>query len=188
VVRAELDLSQGPVVLYVGQLIERKGVVDLLEAHRMLLADMPDAMLVLAGYGQLEPVLRRRVEEQRISGVRFTGHVAISDLPRYYVAADCFVLPSHEEVWGLVLNEAAACGLPLVTTEPVGAAPDLVIPGRNGFVVPSGSPRALASAIAGALQAKDAMGAESRTIVAGMTYRQNVEAIVSAVRHTVSAS
>jgi glycosyltransferase involved in cell wall biosynthesis len=185
-IRKDLGLDDGPTVLYVGQLIERKGARDLLQAHQLLRARIPNANLLLAGYGPLEPVLRRDVAEQRIGGVHFVGHVAIPNLPRYYVASDCLALPSHEEVWGLVLNEAAASGLPLVTAEPVGAAPDIIIRGENGFVVPSGDPAALAVALQRAIEAKESMGAASRRIIAGMTYEQNVRAILEAVKHAVS--
>jgi glycosyltransferase involved in cell wall biosynthesis len=186
-IRAELGLRDGPVVLYVGQLIERKGALDLLSAHQILLKNCPTAQLALVGYGQLEPRLRHTVARLRIDGVRFLGHVAIADLPRCYVAADCFVLPSHEEVWGLVLNEAAACGLPIVTTSRVGAAPDLVHPGVNGFVVAAHDPGALAEALQQSLQSPSAFGAASRQVIAGMTYEQNVEAILAALRSALNA-
>lgn len=181
-IRSALGLGSGPVTLYVGQLIERKGALDLLEAHRILLRARLDAQLLLVGYGPLEATLRHQVETQSIPGVHFRGHVPIPDLPRHYVASDCFTLPSHEEVWGLVLNEAAACGLPLVTTEPVGAAPDLVRPGSNGYIVPAHDPTALAGALNRALDARGSMGAVSRCIASTMTYEQNVEAIMSAIR------
>ena len=106
----------------------------MLAAHERVLERCPDAQLVLVGYGPLEADLRHWVSARNIHGVTFAGHVALEKLPRYYAAADVFVLPSHEEVWGLVLNEAAASGLPLVTTQATGAAPDLVVPGVNGEI------------------------------------------------------
>src|SRR5207248_4915070 len=138
--------SDGPVVLYVGQLIARKGALDLLAAHVLVQQRIPGAQVVFVGYGQLEAELRALVAERQVGGVHFPGHVSIPDLPRYYVAADVFVLPSHEEVWGLVLNEAAASALPLIATDHTGAAPDLIEPGRNGQIVPASDPERLASA------------------------------------------
>jgi glycosyltransferase involved in cell wall biosynthesis len=180
-IRASMGLDDHPTVLYVGQLIERKGPRDVIEAHRLLLASMPDARLLIAGYGPLESELRAYVEAEGINGVQFLGHVPIPELPRYYVSADCFTLPSHEEVWGLVLNEAAACGLPLVAAAPAGATADVVVPGYNGFVVPSADPQALAQALRQAIQRSDEMGRASRELIQGMTYEQNVQAIVAAV-------
>ncbi len=182
--RGELGLAAGPVVLYVGQLIARKGAADLLAAHRLLTRRCPTAQLVLVGYGRLEAELRAHVADIGLPGVHFAGHVRLADLPRYYTAADVFVLPSHEEVWGLVLNEAAACGLPLVTTESTGAAPDLVMPGLNGQIVPAADPERLADALLEVLNRSQDMGRASRAIIAGRTYAQNVEAILAAIRAT----
>jgi glycosyltransferase involved in cell wall biosynthesis len=178
-IRNELRLSSGPVILYIGQLIERKGVVDLFDAYTILLNERPDLQLVVAGTGLLEPALQRRVEAGHLDGVRLVGHVPVAELPRYYVAADCFTLPSHQEVWGLVLNEAAACGLPLVTTEPVGAAADLVQAGVNGAIVPPHDPVALARALGDALHHRVEWGRESRRIIQGATFAQNTAAITS---------
>jgi glycosyltransferase involved in cell wall biosynthesis len=180
--RGELGLSAGPVILYVGQLIVRKGALDLLNAHEQVLQRLPSAQLVLVGYGPLEPELRAQVAARRITGVTFAGHVKLPDLPRYYAVADVFVLPSHEEVWGLVLNEAAASGLPLLTTDVTGAAADLVVPGRNGKVVPPQRPDALAAALMDALENATEMGAASRELISTKTYTQNVDAIASVVR------
>jgi glycosyltransferase involved in cell wall biosynthesis len=185
-IRRELGLGEGPAVLYVGQLIERKGVDDLLDAYQFLLAKRTDAQLLIAGSGPLESRLRATASSRQLRGVIFAGHVAIPDLPRYYLAADCAVLPSHEEVWGLVLNEAAACGLPLVTTDRVGAGPDLVEPGVNGAIVPAASPPELARALDEVLARPEAMGREAQRIVAHMTHIQNAAAIAGVVRSVVT--
>jgi glycosyltransferase involved in cell wall biosynthesis len=180
-IRGELGLADGPVVLYVGQLIARKGVHDLISAYELVAERCPGVQLILVGYGQLEADLRARVESTGMTGVHFIGHVALPDLPRYYVAADVFVLPSHEEVWGLVLNEAAACGLPIVTTDVTGASADLIIPGQNGYSVPPGNPQELAHAVLEVLARTVEMGEASRQLMTGRTYEQNVEAIREAI-------
>jgi glycosyltransferase involved in cell wall biosynthesis len=179
--RHELGLGAGPVVLYVGQLIERKGACDLLQAFELIVERRPDAQLVLVGYGPLEVELRARVARMGMPNIHFRGHVPIRDLPRYYVAADTFVLPSHEEVWGLVLNEAAASGLPLVTTDVTGAAPDLITPGLNGEIVPPAHPAALADALLRTLENAKSMGAASQQLIRERTYAQNVVAIRAAI-------
>jgi glycosyltransferase involved in cell wall biosynthesis len=180
-IRRELGLNGGPVVLYVGQLIARKGVLDLLAAHELVLNRCPSAQLVVVGYGLLESELRARVADRGISGVHIMGHVGIPDLPSYYVAADVFALPSHEEVWGLVLNEAAASGLPLIATDRTGAALDLIESGRNGQVVPADDPQQLANAIVEVFDCRAEMGAASLQIIASRTYAQNVVAIRDAL-------
>jgi glycosyltransferase involved in cell wall biosynthesis len=182
-IRADLRLGSGPVIVYVGQLIERKGVLDLLDAYQILAKRRPDTQLMLVGTGRLEAALRQRVSDQHLRGVRFAGHVRIADLPRYYAAADCFTLPSHEEVWGLVLNEAAASGLPLVTTWPVGAAVDLIEEGVNGGVVRSHCPVDLARALDEAIDHRIEWGRASRRIVQRATFAQNVQAVVGLLRN-----
>jgi glycosyltransferase involved in cell wall biosynthesis len=181
-IRDELGLDDEHVVLYVGQFIARKGVRDLVSAFEVLASQHPATQLVLVGYGPLEQELRDHVALRKLERVHFVGHVPIPQLPRFYAAADVLVLPSHEEVWGLVLNEAAACGLPLVTTDVVGAAPDLVKPGINGEIVPAGNPTLLAGALQEALARSVELGRASREIVSGMTYVQNVDAIRAAIR------
>jgi glycosyltransferase involved in cell wall biosynthesis len=117
----------------------------------------------------------------RIERVHFAGHVPIPELPRYYAAADVLVLPSHEEVWGLVLNEAAASGLPLVATTVTGASADLIEEGLNGYTVPPGDPACLADAIGKVLQRPEEMGSTSWRIVSDRTYSQNASAILEAI-------
>jgi glycosyltransferase involved in cell wall biosynthesis len=128
----------GCVFLYVGRLDAEKGLDILLGAMR----DVPGT-LVLIGSGPLEPELRRSAGER----VRLLGALARDELVPWYAAADVLVLPSRSEPWGMVLNEAAAAGLPLVATEAVGAAHDLIEPGGNGFRVPVDDQAALAEAL-----------------------------------------
>ena len=122
--------------LYVGRLDLEKGLDTLLEAFR----DVPGE-LVLVGQGNEEARLRRLADAR----VRFEGPKDRDELVAYYRDADVFVLPSRSEPWGMVLNEAAAAGLPLVATEESGAAHDLV--DGNGFRVPAGDVTALRDAL-----------------------------------------
>jgi glycosyltransferase involved in cell wall biosynthesis len=124
--------------LFVGRLIERKGLGVLLDAFR----EVEGAELWIAGDG---PLLERAKEAARQDPRLFLfGHADIAMLDRLYRSADALVLPSYYDVWGLVVNEAQAYGLPVVATDEVGAASDLIDPTVNGFIVPPGSPAALA--------------------------------------------
>jgi glycosyltransferase involved in cell wall biosynthesis len=139
--RAALRASLGvdaPCVLYVGRLDPEKDVGSLLVAAEQL-----DATVVIAGGGLLDAELRRRAP----GNVRFLGRLDRDELAPWYAAADVFVLPSRSEQWGMVVSEAAAAGLPLIVTDAVGAAADLVDEGVNGFRVPVGEPAALAEAL-----------------------------------------
>jgi glycosyltransferase involved in cell wall biosynthesis len=147
--------SDGP-ILFVGRLLRVKGVHVLLQAVAQLAQRDVGARLVIVGDGPERP----RLEEEAVrlgisSSVRFTGSVAPSELARYYDSSTMFVFPSifdwdgqeQLEIWGYVLFEAAHFGLPLVTTDAAGAAPDLVVNGQDGFVVPWGDANSLAEAV-----------------------------------------
>lgn len=149
--------------LYAGRLDREKGLDTLLRAF----ADVPGE-LVLAGSGSEE----KRLPALAGDRVRFTGAVGREEIVRLLAEADVFVLPSSSEPWGMVLNEAAEAALPLVATDGVGAAYDLIEDGLNGFRVPVGDEEALAASLR--LLAKDAglrerMGKRSASLVATHT-------------------
>ena len=126
------------------------------------------------------------------AGVRLelvTGGLGEEELARRYVAADVFALLSRQETWGVVVNEAAASGLPLVLSERVGAAHDLLRDGENGFLVPADDVEAAADALRKLRdpELRRRMGARSRELVSGWGYEPSVEAFVEAVREAVSS-
>ena len=137
-VRARLGLTR-PTALYVGRLDPEKGVATAVAAVAGLNLD-----LVVIGAGVQETELKALAP----ANVRFLGRIERDDLVPWYAAVDMFVLPSLSEQWGMVLNEAAAAGLPIVASEAAGAAWDLVDDGVNGFRVPVGDIAAIASALA----------------------------------------
>jgi glycosyltransferase involved in cell wall biosynthesis len=127
------------VFLYVGRLEPEKGLDVLVRAMR----DVP-GKLVIVGEGSRRAELERLAPDRRVV---FPGHALRPELRRWYEAADVFVLPSRSEPWGMVLNEAAMAGMPLVATEAVGAAYDLIEPNVNGYLVPPDDVTALADAL-----------------------------------------
>ncbi len=138
--------GDAPVVLFTGKLVEKKQPLALIEAFSCVRAATP-CWLLIAGDGPLRPAAEELVRRKGIPDVLFAGFLNQSELPRAYTAADVFVLPSRlHETWGLVVNEAMNFGLPVVVTDKVGCAADLVQPGENGFVVRDSS-RELAQAI-----------------------------------------
>lgn len=133
--------------LFSGQLIHRKGVDVLLRAFERVCAMRGTATLTLLGDGPDRERYRRMVSPEWRDRVRFAGFVQPSALPRAFADADVFVLPSRYDGWGVVVNEAIAAGMPVIASSAVGAAADLVEPGRNGFVVPPADIDALAAAM-----------------------------------------
>jgi glycosyltransferase involved in cell wall biosynthesis len=138
--------GDGRTILFVGRFRYYKGLQFLIDA----LPHVPDARLLLVGSGGQERELRAQVEQLGLSNrVEFLGNVSDEDLPSVYGRADLFVLPACErsEAFGLVLVEAAASGLPLISTE-LGTGTSYVnLHGETGLVVPPRDSGALAGAI-----------------------------------------
>lgn len=102
---------EGRMILFVGSLIELKGVRSLVQAMPILLKRIPDATLLLVGGGELEPELRRMAAELGVADrVILAGPVLHEDLPAYFAQSDLFVLPSFSEGWPLVVMEALSSG------------------------------------------------------------------------------
>jgi glycosyltransferase involved in cell wall biosynthesis len=176
-----------PVVLYVGKLIPRKRPLDLLEAYAQVAPDHPAALIFL-GEGAERPRLEAAAAGHRLSHVAITGFVNLSGIGRYYAAADVLVLPSSHEPWGLVLNEAMCFGLPVIASDAVGAALDLVHVNENGFIYPVGDVAALASALRRLLAdpaTRAEMGGRSREIVSRFSYEADIDGILQALRRVV---
>lgn len=132
-------------ILFVGKLVESKRPLDLLRAAAQIRGHGGRIDVVFAGAGEAEAGLERAAADARIAAT-FHGFVNQSELPAVYAAADVIVSPSIE-TWGLVVNEAMACGVPAVVSDAVGCGPDLIEPGRTGMVFPLGDIPALARAI-----------------------------------------
>jgi glycosyltransferase involved in cell wall biosynthesis len=136
--------AKGTVALFCAKLQRWKGPMDLLEAFGR--ANVPNSYLVFAGDGPERSNLEDRATKLGLADrVRFLGFLNQSQLPSVYCAADLFVLPSLFEPFGLVINEAMLCGLPVAVSDCVGARFDLVIPGETGYVFPAGDLNALAT-------------------------------------------
>jgi 1,2-diacylglycerol 3-alpha-glucosyltransferase len=134
--------------LFVGRLVREKGVFDLLEAYGKLTPELRAAAgLVLAGEGTARAELVRRASLMKLGQIQFSGFVHREQLASYYALADVFVFPSHTDPWGLVVNEAMACGLPVIASDAAGCTADLVEDNWNGRVVRRGDVAQLASAM-----------------------------------------
>ena len=136
-----------PAIIYASKFDRRKRPDDLLAAYARLRAEGVAAQLVLVGSGPLEGDLKRRVIDQAIPDVIFPGFINQSELPAVYAVSDLFVLPSSNEPWGLVVNEAMCAGLPIVLSEEIGCAEDLVRVGVNGATFSAGDVTGLAAAM-----------------------------------------
>jgi glycosyltransferase involved in cell wall biosynthesis len=174
-------------VLTAGRHVPVKNLDGLLEAYALFVrqtrAEPP--WLVVLGDGPERARLQQRAAELRIAGrVRWPGHVGYADLPAHYGLAETFVLPSHAETWGLVVNEAMAAGLPVLVSDRCGCAEDLVVPGRNGFTFAPGDTAALAgllARLAASAETRARMGQAGRALVAAWSPERFAQGLARAV-------
>jgi glycosyltransferase involved in cell wall biosynthesis len=132
-----------PTFLFCGQMIRRKGVDLLLEAF----SQIGGGRLLLVGREADLPGFLEAVPSEVRARIEYAGFQAPEALPDFFARSDVFVLPSRHDGWGVVVNQALGAGLPLLCSDAVGAAHDLIEPGRNGLVVEAGSAGALAGAM-----------------------------------------
>ncbi|WP_156721895.1 glycosyltransferase family 4 protein [Streptomyces apocyni] len=174
-IRARLGLRDRPVVVCVSRLVPRKGQDTLIQAMPRILAQVPDAVLLIVGGGPYEKDLRRLAAEtlthRAADSVRFTGAVPWEELPAHYGAGDVFAMPCRTrrggldvEGLGIVYLEASATGLPVVAGDS-GGAPDAVLDGETGWVARGDSPMDAAERIVTLLrdpQLRQRMGERGR--------------------------
>ncbi len=172
-----------PVILFVGKLVPKKDPLTLVEAFHRVRTQLPCRLLVV-GEGPLESEMRKRVETYGLTGVSFVGFLNRTEIAAAYAAADVFCLPSAlHETWGIVVNEAMNFALPIVVSEKVGCARDLVREGENGHVVPVGDSVALAGALADMVadpEKRSRYGRRSLEIVSGWHVGLAADGIVAA--------
>jgi phosphatidylinositol alpha-1,6-mannosyltransferase len=145
--------GQGPLLLFVGRLVEEKGAADAIAALPAILRARPEARLLVVGDGPEKSRLEAAARDLGVaSQVRFAGWVDPRQLPDCYAAADVFVGPSKRaanggvEAQGLTFAEALLSGLPVIATRSGGIV-DLVRDGDTGLLVPEGSPEHIAAAV-----------------------------------------
>ena len=170
------------VVVFASKLILRKRAADLLAALASVCTNHRDAVVVIAGSGPEEPVLRTAAASLGDRAV-FVGFQNQSELPALFAASDIFVLPSSEEPWGLVINEAMASGLPVIVSDDVGAAADLVNGKDTGRVFPVGNIEALACCLNELLasrELRERMSRAAETLIANWTPEASAAGIAAA--------
>ncbi len=127
----ELGITTNKNFIYVGRLMKIKNIQRLLDAYQQL--NSTEWSLLLVGNGEDKAEILTHIQSNHITNVHFISAQPWQEVPRYMALADVLVLPSYSEPWGLVVNEAMACGKAVVVSEKCGCAPDLVKNGVNGF-------------------------------------------------------
>jgi glycosyltransferase involved in cell wall biosynthesis len=161
------------VILFSGKYIQKKRPLDLLKAFKLL--NSKKASLVMIGEGELRKEMELFILENQLENVYLTGFVNQSLIANYYAVGDVFVMCSEQgETWGLSVNEAMNFELPIVASDLVGSADDLVSPGVNGFTFPCGNVAELHKILdkfLGDSSLAKTMGRESKKNISSYSYR-----------------
>lgn len=176
--------SDDPAILFVGRLVESKGIDELLEAVAALEGRQE---LHFVGRGQRDRVRDRAATLGIADAVVCHGEIPHPDLPAYYAGADVFCLPSHEESFGMANVEAMACGLPVVTTDLEGIKSYLAN-GENGLLAQIGDSRDLADKLTMLLESpelRSRLGEHARDDVQAFTWERQADRLLRVCRDAV---
>lgn len=155
--KEKIGIHEKKMILSVGQFVYRKGFDILIRACKSLSPDV--GVYIVGGKAILE--YTELLNKLGIDNIYFIEFKTKIELIEYYRVADVFVLPTREDIWGLVINEAMAFGLPIVTTDKCGAGIEMVKNNRNGYIINSDAVEELVAAICQALDYSEQMVADS---------------------------
>ena len=187
--RRKMNLNEtATVFLFSGKFIPKKRPLDFVHAIKNAVQRNPRIEGLMVGDGPLRIACEAFVGQQNLP-IRFTGFLNQSQITEAYVASDALALPSDGgETWGLVVNEAMACGRPCIVSDRVGCGPDLVIPGKTGSIFPLGNVAALADST---LEFADdperliSMGVEARSRLRNYSVDAAVNGIIESLTATL---
>lgn len=171
-------------IVFSAKLVERKDPLTLLRAYARM-RHRSRAAVLFVGDGPMREELERFARQEKLDRVVFAGFVNQRELPKEYGMSDVFVLPSTFEPRGAVINEAMACGLPVIVTDRCGSIGDIVLDGDNAIVYPAGDADALAAALdrlAADPALRQRMAERSREIIRGWSFARGVEGVKAAAR------
>lgn len=131
-IRNKLSLSGKRIIVSVGQFIYRKGFDILIESMKLLPSEY--SVYIIGGIPTEEYIELK--EKNKLDNLFFVEFLTKEELKEYYIASDLFVLPTREDIWGLVINEAMAIGLPVITTNKCVAGLELIKDDINGYIIP----------------------------------------------------
>lgn len=142
--KSDLGLENKPTAITVGQFIYRKGFDVLINSWANV---RKEYNLLIIGGGDKKHEYQDQITSLGLKNVQLIDFMTPQQLKYYYRASDLFVLPTREDVWGLVINEAMASGLPVITTDKCIAGLELIKENQNGFIVPINDEKELAMKI-----------------------------------------
>ncbi|MBD2310993.1 glycosyltransferase family 4 protein [Desertifilum sp. FACHB-1129] len=190
-IRADWGIPEDAVVaIFCAKFIPRKRPLDAIQAFAK--ANVPNSYLVMVGVGPLEAELKAAAEQLGVADrVKFPGLIKYSRLPEAYAASDLLVFPSEHEPYGLPVNEAMICGIPVLVSDRIGATYDLVISGETGFAYPCGNVEKFAELLQELLSDRDRlikMGKMAQKRMETWSARENVEGLILAIEKHLNPS
>lgn len=165
-------------VLFVGGFIKRKGVLELL--HMAKLLQSHPLVFMLVGFGPLQGYIEKFINQNDLKNIINVGYVENNKTPSYYMDADVFILPSLEDTWGLVVNEAMCAGKPVIVSKYAGCSDDLVKNGINGYLIDPSNIKKNSQLIQSLINNNNKlknMGKESFSIINKFNLDQNVQVV-----------
>jgi glycosyltransferase involved in cell wall biosynthesis len=176
-----------PIILYAGKLMTRKHPMDLLEAY-IGLSDVegkePLPYLLYVGEGEESSRLKNHAKKTGWTSIKFLGFQNQSQLPAFFDLCDVFVLPSTKEPWGLIVNEVMNAGKPVIVSDQVGCAPDLVVDGENGYIFPARNIDALKTCLEKVISnptSSTQMGEHSLQIINEWGFKEDIDGLRKAL-------
>ena len=168
------------IILFSGKYISIKRPLELLKAFHKCKFQQ-DATLVYMGEGSLRTAMENYIEENQLTNVVLTGFVNQSKVSEYYAVSSVLVMCSEKDAWGLSVNEAMNFSMPIILSNAVGSASDLVEDGKNGYVYPSGDVKELTKKLDLLLGASKEqlvkMGERSKDIIDRYSYQENIKTL-----------
>ncbi len=182
--KKKLGVDKSKMVLTIGQFIHRKGFDVLLEAWNKEMDE--SCSLVIVGGGEEENQYRQYIADHNLKNVQLVGFKQKEEIFEYYKAADLFVLPTREDIWGLVINEAMACGLPVISTNMCLGAVELIENGINGYIVPVNDSNELTEAMKKLLCVDSSViGIVNLQKITNYTYENVIKSHIQAINELV---
>ena len=182
--KKKLGVDKSKMVLTIGQFIHRKGFDVLLEAWNKEMDE--SCSLVIVGGGEEENQYRQYIADHNLKNVQLVGFKQKEEIFEYYKAADLFVLPTREDIWGLVINEAMACGLPVISTNMCLGAVELIENGINGYIVPVNNSNELTEAMKKLLCVDSSViGIVNLQKITNYTYENVIKSHIQAINELV---
>ena len=185
--RAAWDIDPDAVTfLFAGKFIDEKQPLDFIRAISLAATRDLEVHGLMVGDGPLREK-SEALAQVLCAPMTFTGFLNQSEMVKAYVAADALILPSRNETWGVVVNEAMLCGRPCFVSDRAGCGPDLIVSGKTGELFPFGEVNALAALINKYVlrpEELSRMGAAAKSYVVTQTRKPSVDGLLNALAFT----